>query len=150
MVCLTPGHFIGGDRAYVQLTFNNLDFSEQSEDLIFQFYQISGIFPHSGPSNAKNEVILVRGKGISPNSKVLCSLNFTTQAAIEIKNDVIKCPMSWPGKDKDALGTVKFGIKIDDGWSDLGNFYFYEQISVHDLMPRYGPAEGNGIIYVTG
>ena len=38
MVCLTPGHFIGGDRAYVQLTFNNLDYSELSEDLIFQFY----------------------------------------------------------------------------------------------------------------
>jgi len=92
----------------------------------------------------------VRGKGISPNSKVICSLNRTEQLAVEIKNDVIKCPMSWPGKDPEALGTVKFGIRIDDGWSDLGNFYFYEQISVSDLTPRYGPSEGNGLIYVSG
>lgn len=58
--------------------------------------------------------------------------------------------MSWPGKDPESLGTVKFGIRIDDGWSDLGNFYFYEQVSLIDIHPRYGPAEGNGIIYLDG
>lgn len=35
MECLSPGIFIGGDRASVSLTFNNLDYSEFSEDLIF-------------------------------------------------------------------------------------------------------------------
>lgn len=28
MMCVTPSSFVGGDRAFVQLTFNNLDFSE--------------------------------------------------------------------------------------------------------------------------
>lgn len=63
MMCVTPSSFIGGDRAFVQLTFNNKDFSAQDENLIFQFYSILGSFPHSGPSNAQNEVILVKGAG---------------------------------------------------------------------------------------
>jgi len=38
MYCMMPGHFLGGDRAQIQLTFNNMDFSDASDHLIFQFY----------------------------------------------------------------------------------------------------------------
>lgn len=40
IMCITPSSFIGGDRAFVQLTFNNLDYSEQNENFVFQFYSI--------------------------------------------------------------------------------------------------------------
>jgi hypothetical protein len=52
MQCSAPGSFIGGDRAYVQLTFNNNDYSEVSDRLIFSFFQIGNSFPHSGPADA--------------------------------------------------------------------------------------------------
>lgn len=93
---------------------------------------------------------MVKGLGISQNAKVLCSLNRTEQLAVEVKHNQIKCPMSWPGKDPLATGLVKFGIRIDDGWADLGNFFFYEQVSLIDIYPRFGPAEGRGLIYLNG
>ena len=52
MQCSAPGSFIGGDRAYVQLTFNNNDYSEVSDRLIFSFFHIGNSFPHSGPADA--------------------------------------------------------------------------------------------------
>jgi hypothetical protein len=38
MKCVAPGSFIGGDRAYVQLTFNNIDYSDVGEKLMFSFF----------------------------------------------------------------------------------------------------------------
>lgn len=38
LMCVTPSSFIGGDRAFIQLTFNGKDYSAQDENLIFQFY----------------------------------------------------------------------------------------------------------------
>jgi hypothetical protein len=35
MMCVTPASFVGGDRAFLQLTFNNKDFSAIDEALIF-------------------------------------------------------------------------------------------------------------------
>ena len=146
---MMPGHFVGGDRAQIQLTFNNLDFSEASDSLVFQFYEIDNVFPRSGPSWSKDP-ILVKGSGFMTKSKVTCSLNQTELPAIEVTTTQIKCPMVWPGKDKDSIGAVRFGIRIDDGWTDLGTFYYYTQVALNDVMPRYGPAEGRGLIYLTG
>lgn len=58
--------------------------------------------------------------------------------------------MGWPGKDPKSIGQVKLGLQIDNSWSDEGFFYFYEQIELIDVYPRYGPAEGSGIIYLYG
>jgi hypothetical protein len=77
MMCMTPSYFIGGDRAFVQLTFNNYDYSDFDDNLVFQFYQIGSMFPKSGPSNTQNEVITIKGSGFVPKSKVVCSLNRT-------------------------------------------------------------------------
>jgi len=134
----------------IQVTFNNKDYSETADNLIFQFYQINGIFPHSGPADAVNEVILVKGLGIKTDSKVICDFNRTRQNAIEVSDNLIKCPMTWPGKDPQATGLVKLGVFVDESWSDLGNFYFYQQVELSEIYPRYGPWEGSGIIYMYG
>lgn len=34
MMCITPSSFIGGDRAFIQITFNDKDFSTE-DNLIF-------------------------------------------------------------------------------------------------------------------
>jgi len=150
MMCVTPSSFVGGDRAFVQITFNGKDFSAQDEKLIFQFYSILGSFPHSGPSNAQNEVILVRGAGFKQSAVVFCSLNKTEMPPVEVTENRIKCPMVWPGKDHKATGSVKFGISFDGSWTDFGNFYYYQQIELDDVYPRYGPADGHGIITLYG
>ena len=35
MHCWSPGVFRGGDRASVQITFNGMDYSDYSDDLVF-------------------------------------------------------------------------------------------------------------------
>lgn len=106
MMCVAPASFIGGDRVFIQLTFNNMDYSEQDERLIFSFYQVKGAFPHSGPSNSVNEVILIRGAGFKPKGTVYCSLNDTLVQALEVSTTLIKCPMTLPNKDPHATGAV--------------------------------------------
>lgn len=68
MRCNAPGSFIGGDRAYVQLTFNNIDYSDVSDSLIFTFFETGEPFPHSGPADALNDTIIIKGAGIKPSS----------------------------------------------------------------------------------
>jgi len=125
MLCSSPSGFVGGDKVHVQLTFNGEDYSTDSDSNVFLYYSIQGAFPHSGPSNAFEESILIKGHGFKPNSKVLCSLNRTESYALEITENVIRCPMTWQGKDPDAIGAVKFGMSMDGSWTDFGTFYFY-------------------------
>lgn len=47
-------------------------------------------------------------------------------------------------------GSVKFGISFDGSWTDFGNFFYYTQIELDDVYPRYGPADGHGIITLYG
>lgn len=149
-MCITPSSFIGGDRALIQITFNSKDYS-QEDNLIFQFYSILGSFPKSGPSNARNEVILVKGAGFKPTSTIYCFLNKTEKMlALEVTENLIKCPMIWPSKDLSATGAVRFGISMEGSWTDFGDFFYYTQIELDDVFPRYGPAEGHGIVYLTG
>lgn len=81
----------------VDLTFNGFDYTENS--FIFSFYNIYGSFPKSGPVDALDKFIQIRGKGFRKESKILCVLNGTEVAPISVKFEVIKCPMvleSWP------------------------------------------------------
>lgn len=95
-------------------------------------------------------MILIKGAGFNLDSQIYCELNKTTQPAVEVTENLIKCPMSWPGKDPRSTGLVKFGMSMDGSWTDFGNFYFYQQVDMDDIFPRYGPADGHGIIYVYG
>jgi hypothetical protein len=66
VMCATPNGFSGGDQAYVQLTFNAKDYTAENSNLVFSYYNVLGSFPRSGPSDAFNEVILIRGAGFKP------------------------------------------------------------------------------------
>jgi hypothetical protein len=108
MMCATPSGFIGGDKTHVSLTFNNHDYSVENDMAVYQYYQVFGSFPHSGPVGAASEdVILIKGAGFKPSSHVLCSMNRVEVPAIEVTPTLIKCPMSYPDLD---LGGVAFGI----------------------------------------
>lgn len=76
-----------------------MDYSQESDSLSFNYFNIVGAFPHSGPANAGDETILIRGAGFNPKSKVYCNLNRTDSLAVEITPNLIKCPMMYPGKD---------------------------------------------------
>jgi len=58
--------------------------------------------------------------------------------------------MTAPNKDPKELGYVKFSAKIEGGWVEFGDFYYFEQIEVTDMSPRTGPSEGRGVIYFYG
>jgi len=150
MMCLSPNGFIGGDKAYVQLTFNDMDYSPQQENMIFSFYAIFGAFPHSGPANAFNEVILVRGAGLNVANTTLCHLNKTEIAPVTISETLIECPMVLPDKDPLVTGYVDLGLNFDGFFNDFGQFYYYTQIEFGQVEPKIGPSEGEGEIFFTG
>lgn len=132
------------------MTFNDADYTDQRDDLIFRFYNIFGSFPHSGPSDAYNEFILVKGAGFSIVKDVFCSLNKTVVPAAEVTPNLIKCPMALQSKDPSSTGPVKFGVILDKGWFDFDLFYYYHQIELNDIQPRQGPADGEGVINFYG
>ena len=74
----------------------------------------------------------------------------TGQLWYDKTNNIIKCPMVLPSKDPSVTGNVKFGVMVDGSWTDFGNFHYYKQITVNDMNPKVGPAEGEGLIYFYG
>lgn len=91
MKCASPAGWVGGDQVKVDLTFNGYDYTDNS--FIFSFYNIYGSFPKSGPSDATDKYIQIRGKGFRKESKILCVLNDTEVAPLSVKFETIKCPM---------------------------------------------------------
>ena len=112
-MCVSPNGFAGGDKVNVQLTYNDQDYTPAAENLVFRYYAIFGSFPHSGPSDAYNEVIVVKGAGLTVSQKVICSLNSTEIAPVKITDNMIECPMALPNKDPYSTGNVKFGLLFD-------------------------------------
>jgi len=150
MMCVTPNGFMGGDKVYVQLTFNDMDYSPISENMVFAFYAIFGSFPKSGPANGFGEVILVRGAGLNMANVTVCHLNKTDIAPVSISETLIECPMVLPTKDPSLTGYVDFGLNFDGTFNDFGQFYYYTQIAFSAIQPEYGPSEGEGEILFTG
>lgn len=77
MMCASPSGFRGGDQAFVSLTFNAKDYTKNDQAGVFSFFNIIGSFPRSGPADAYDEVILIRGAGFKPGAEVICQLNNT-------------------------------------------------------------------------
>ena len=150
MMCMSPNGFVGGDKVYVQLTFNDMDYTPQKENMVFSFYAIFGSFPHSGPADGFKEVILVKGAGLNIGGQIMCHLNKTDVAPVAIAEDVIQCPMCLKDKDPKVTGYVSFGLNFDGTFNDFGQFYYYDQIAFGDITPTFGPNEGEGEILFTG
>ena len=125
MMCMSPNGFMGGDKVYVQLTFNDNEYSDVNENLVFNYYAVFGSFPHSGPADAFNEVILVRGAGLTNGGQIFCHLNKTDILPVSVSDDVIQCPMVLPTKDPLVTGYVSFGLNFDGNFNDFGQFYYY-------------------------
>lgn len=91
MKCTTPPGFSGGDQAWIDLTFNGADYT--ANKVKFDFFSIYGSFPKSGPHDAYNGFIQIRGKGFRNHMKIICNLNGTYVIPLSVHWDVIKCPM---------------------------------------------------------
>ena len=111
MKCASPSGWVGGDQVKVDLTFNGVDYTDAS--FVFSFYNIFGSFPKSGPTDAYDQFIQVKGQGFRQESSILCVLNKVEYAPLQVHSGVIKCPMvkdTWP---IDAYESVTFNILID-------------------------------------
>jgi hypothetical protein len=124
MKCASPAGWAGGDTVKVDVTFNGVDYTDNNFD--FNFYSIFGSFPKSGPADATNQFIQIRGKGFRSESLVLCSYNNTQVAPISVHFGLIKCPMvldSWPA---DRYDSIPFSILIDGSKYSFGNFRYFK------------------------
>lgn len=88
--------------------------------MVFSYYAIFGAFPHSGPANGFNEVILVRGAGLNVANTTFCHLNKTEIAPVTISETLIECPMTLPDKDPLITGYVDLGLNFDGFFNDFG------------------------------
>lgn len=150
MMCVTPNGFLGGDRVNVQLTFNDMDYTPELENMVYSFYAVFGSFPKSGPADCANEVILVKGAGLNTSNVIRCHLNNTEVAPVSVSDTLIECPMALPTKDPTVTGYVGFGLNFDGTFNDFGEFYYYTQIDFSQIEPTYGPSQGEGEIFFTG
>ena len=121
----------------MDLTFNGVDYTDAS--FPFSFYNIFGSFPKSGPSDAYDQYIQVKGKGFRSDSTILCVLDGVEYAPLTVHQGVIKCPMvkeSWP---IDKYESVPFSILIDGSKHQFGNFHYYKRPTLEDVSPTVGP-----------
>jgi len=91
MKCASPSGFGGGDRVYVDLTFNGVDFTDNKFE--YNYYAFFGSFPKSAPYDATNQFIQVRGKGFTNDMAILCILDNVEMAPLAVHYNLIKCPM---------------------------------------------------------
>ena len=58
--------------------------------------------------------------------------------------------MCLENRGKDEIGSALFNITIDGKIIKLPPFYYYRQVTLDDMTPHYGPAEGEGKILFYG
>ena len=137
MKCASPSGWTGGDQVKVDLTFNGVDYTDNN--FIFSYYNIYGSFPKSGPSDASNQYIQVRGKGFRQDSTIVCSLNETKVQPVQINPNQIKCPMVLDDWESDKYSSIPFSVYIDGSKYSFGNFHYYKQITIDNVTPLIAP-----------
>lgn len=91
MKCTTPPGFKGGDQVWIDMTFNGADYT--ATRVKFDFFAIFGSFPKSGPNDAYNGFIQIRGEGFRDQMKIICNINNTYVLPLAVHWNIIKCPM---------------------------------------------------------
>jgi len=71
-------------------------------------------------------------------------------APISVKPGIIKCPMTLESHDEHNFTAVPFSILIDGSKYNFGNFKYYRQITIDNVVPLIGPQEGRGAVYIEG
>lgn len=148
MKCNTPTGWSGGEWVKVDLTLNGIDYTDVAYD--FYFYTLQQSFPKSGPADATNQYIRVKGKGFRQHFLIVCSLNDTEVAPISKTSNLIKCPMVLPNWPTERYDTVPFKISIDGVEHNFGNFHYYKQIEIESVTPLIGPNEGMANVFISG
>lgn len=148
MKCASPAGWSGGEKVKVDLTFNGVDYTDASFD--FFLYNIFQSFPKSGPSDAVNQYIQVKGIGFREHFTVICALNDTELPPVNVKPGKIKCPMHLPNWPAEKQGTIPFHITIDGVKHPFGNFHYYRQVEIDNVNPLINANEGSGAIYFVG
>jgi hypothetical protein len=94
---------------------------------------------------------LIEGSGYRNDSEIYCSLDKVLYEPLEVKYDVIKCPLVKAKQGPDYFGNVDFAVVIDGNWHKFtGGFQYYPQITLDDMYPHIGPSEGRGIVNFYG
>lgn len=148
--CASPGGWGSGTAATVGITFNGVDFVEGNST--FNFFQIDGVRPRSGPSTGSVKGIEVYGSGFVDNPNALCVLDGVESKPLKIEWDRIICPMLPSKYGPGFTGKVDFEVSangVDFKKFEKG-FQFYEQPTVSEIEPKSGPSTGNSLLTIYG
>ena len=149
VLCSSPGGWGRGVSVHVQLTLNGVDYSDNNFQ--FFYYNIGRHHPKSGPASGKGIKIIVDGSGFRNESKIFCVLDKALYLPLNVLTDGIECPVPPAKVGPETHLDVDFSIIIDGIWHNFHDgFTYYHQIEVFDVQPRNGPAEGHGIIQISG
>jgi hypothetical protein len=148
--CLSPGGWGSGTEASVEVTFNGQDYT--SDDHSFWFYNIGQALPRSGPADGSGGYIEISGSGFRNTADVLCKIDDSEYTPADIKWDLIRCKMPPAKAGPKFFGNVNFALSMNgNSWHEfVGGFQYYEQPSVEDIYPKFGPNQGKGVVNFYG
>jgi len=151
IACSTPGGWNAGTKTQVAFSLNGIDWS--TNDVKFRFYQISKIFPLSGPSNGES-LVTISGSGLLPDVQVgpaACRINNIVVNATVATSETIQCRVPAATQGDQFHGNVDFYYTLDgERWEPvIQGFTYYQQPEVDQVIPSYIASTG-GTLKVKG
>ena len=145
--CSTPGGWLAGTIVNIAVSFNGIDFSRN--DVKFRFYQISRVFPLSGPSIGGSE-ITITGAGLNPDEKKGnpgCKIGSVVTEAISATDEEMVCILPAAASGPAYHGRVNFYYTLDgQRWEHvIQGFTYYQQPEVSQIVPKFIAASGGKI-----
>lgn len=114
IMCSSPGGWGRGDSVKVQVTFNGEDYSDNN--FTFFYYNVVRAFPRSGPADGNGGPIRIEGSGYRNETEIYCNLDKTFYEPLEVRPDLILCPMPKAKQGSSYFGNVDFAVIIDGNW----------------------------------
>ena len=150
IICVTPGGWGSGNAVHIELTYNKEDYTQS--DSIFNFYNIFGAHPRSGPADGTGGPMRIVGNGFRNTSEIMISFDTVKYKPLDLNNEeiTVKIPRSRHGDFYFGMVPLETTINGMDYHKFEGGFQYYPQINVTDFYPRTGPAAGKGTITFFG
>ena len=150
VMCASPSGFGNVDVVDVDVTFNGVDYTNSKNQ--FTYYNIITAHPISGPADGAGQNIHIRGQGFKDDGNIKCKLDTSEYTPNHISWGDISCPVLSAKQGKEFFGNVPFGVTVNgEDWHQFpGGYHYYEQPTVKDIYPKYGPDQGHGKIHFYG
>jgi hypothetical protein len=143
IMCIAPGGWSVGAEAVVEVTMNGNDYTNFNHT--FNFFQIDGVTPQSGPAHGSETPITVTGSGFRNARNAALFVNHQPAKLVSFGDDFVSFEMPEAKYGEGYTGSVDLDASINgvDFHSFPGGFKYYTTPTVAGVSPDYGPIGGS-------